>query len=108
LVKSPPCIFHSLWTNVRRAPVTPREGVDVYMVELGLIGKSGNAHADTINSDMEGFIPKLEALIASGAIKPMEYEQIGDVGVGEVLKGLEAFKTRKSDGKKLVVKLATE
>ncbi|EPE33528.1 GroES-like protein [Glarea lozoyensis ATCC 20868] len=90
------------------APVTPREGIDVYIVELGEIGKSGNTNTESVNGDIESFIPKLETLIASGAIKPMGYEQVGDVGVEEVLKGLDAFKTRKSDGKKLIVKLATE
>jgi hypothetical protein len=102
-------VFTQRWLIVGfRAPVAPREGIDVYMVELGEIGKSGSAHADSVNSDIEGFISKLEPLITSGAIKPMEYEQVGDVGVEEVLKGLDAFKTRKSDGKKLIVKLATE
>ena len=91
-----------------REPVKPRDGIDVYMVELGLIGKSGNAHTDSVNSDMEGFIPKLEHLISSGVIMPMEYEQVGEVGVEEVLKGLEAFKARKSDGKKLIVKIAID
>jgi hypothetical protein len=78
------------------------------MVALGQIGKSGNNQADTVNNDIKAFIPEFEKLLESGKVKPMKYEQIGDVGVPEILKGLEAFNTRKSDGAKLVVKVAAE
>lgn len=64
--------------------------------------------ADSVNKDMENFIPKLEKLLESGALRPMEYEQVGETGVEEVLKGLEAFNTRKSDGKKLLVRVGAE
>lgn len=50
-------------------------------------------------------IPKLEAYLEAGHLRPLEYVQVGDVGVGEILKALEAFNNHKS-GKKLVVRLA--
>jgi hypothetical protein len=75
---------------------------------LGLIGQSGDEEKEMVNKDMAAFIPKLEELFTSGALKPMEYEQIGEVGVAEVVKGLEAFNTRKSDGKKVVVRLSAD
>jgi hypothetical protein len=82
------------------------EAVEVYMVKLGLIGKSGDEKTETVNKDMANFIPKLEELFASGALKPMEYEQIGEVGIGSLLGALEGFTARKNDGKKVVVRLA--
>jgi hypothetical protein len=50
-------------------------------------------------------IPKLEKFVASGQLVPSEYVQIGDVGLEEVFKALEAFNTHKS-GKKVIVRLA--
>lgn len=50
-------------------------------------------------------IPKLEEYLEAGLLRPLEYVQVGDVGVGEILKALEAFNNHKS-GKKLVVRLA--
>lgn len=50
-------------------------------------------------------IPKLEEYLEAGLLRPLEYVQVGDVGVGEILKALDAFNNHKS-GKKLVVRLA--
>jgi len=80
----------------------------VYTIELGLIGKSGNEETETVNNDIAGFIPKLEELFASGALKPMDYEQIGEIGIESLPPALEAFTTRKNDGKKVVVRLSTD
>lgn len=57
---------------------------------------------------MEGFIPLLEKYFDEGLLKPMEYEVVGDVGVGEVLKGLDAFNGRKSGEKKVLVRIAAD
>ncbi|KAF4626707.1 hypothetical protein G7Y89_g11455 [Cudoniella acicularis] len=89
-------------------PIEPKEGIEIYVTALGVIGKTGDAHNTAVNNDIAAMIPKLETFLESGEIKPMEYEQIGDVGVGDVLKGLEAFNVRKTDGKKLVVRLSSD
>lgn len=94
--------------SLHRMPIEPQEGISVYMVALGTIGKTGDTHVTTVNEDMVGMIPTLEAFVEKGLIKPMEYEQVGDVGVRGVLQGLESFKTRKNDGKKLVVRLSSD
>ncbi|RDL38343.1 GroES-like protein [Venustampulla echinocandica] len=90
------------------APVEPRKGVEIHLITLGLIGKSGGVSEETVNKDIETYIPKLEQFLESGVVKPNEYEQVGDIGVEEVLKGLGAFKTRKNDGKKLVVRVSAD
>lgn len=93
---------------LHRVPIEPQKGIDVYMVALGVIGKTGDAHVTTVNEDMIAMIPKLETFVEKGLIRPMKYEQVGDVGVGGVLQGLESFKTRKNNGKKLVVRLSSD
>ncbi|KAH6665684.1 chaperonin 10-like protein, partial [Halenospora varia] len=65
-------------------PIEPQKGIDVYMVALGVIGKTGDAHVTTVNEDMIAMIPKLETFVEKGLIRPMEYEQVSDVGVGGV------------------------
>jgi hypothetical protein len=90
-----------------RAPIEKKEGIEIYLCELGLIGRDrDNTLIKEVNDDMISYIPKLEQYFKSGALKPMAWEQLGGVGVEAVLEGLEAFKTRKSDGKKIVVRLA--
>lgn len=78
------------------------------MIHLGLIGKSGDETSDSVNKDMESFIPELEKLLEAGTLKPIEHEQVGSTGVEGILEGLEAFNTRKSDGKKLLVRVGAE
>ena len=78
------------------------------MISLGKIGKTGDESTLQVNQDMEDFIPTLENYLADGSLKPMDYEVVGDVGVGEVLKALEAFNSKKSATKKVVVRLAAE
>ncbi|KFY06771.1 hypothetical protein V492_07747 [Pseudogymnoascus sp. VKM F-4246] len=86
-------------------PIPPREGVLVNQVALGEIGRTGSEKADQINKDIAGMIPRLQEYLEAGQLKPLDYVQVGDVGVGEVLKALEAFNSHKS-GKKLIVRLA--
>lgn len=89
-------------------PIEPKQGVEVYLCSLGQIGRSGSEHTTQVNQDMEGFIPLLEKYFDEGLLKPMEYEVVGDVGVGEVLKGLDAFNGRKSGEKKVLVRIAAD
>lgn len=75
---------------------------------LGALGKSGDAHQQKVTSDVAAFIPELEKFLASGQLKPMDYQVVGDVGFKEVLKGLDVFNGKKAGGKKIVVRLAEE
>ena len=90
-----------------RARIEPQEGVAIYQVALGEIGRSGTERAETVNKEIASLIPKLETYLEAGNLKPLDYVQVGDVGVGEVLKALEAFNNHKS-GKKIVVRLAKD
>lgn len=95
-------------TDRNRVPIEPKEGIEIETVKLGEIGREGNAHIERVNKDIAGFIPKIEKFLESGAIKPMEWDIIEGTNFEAVFKGLEAFNTRKSDGKKLVVRIAEE
>lgn len=77
------------------------------MCTLGEIGRSGNAHIERTNKELTELILKFQPLLDNDSLKPLEYTQIGEVGVDQVLKGLDAFKTHKS-GKKLIVRIADE
>ena len=90
-----------------RTPIHPVDGIEVYIVTLGEIGRSGNAQIERTNKDIADLITKLQPLLESGKLKPQEYVTVGDVGVGEILKALQAFNSHKS-GKKLVVRVARE
>lgn len=72
---------------------------------LGDIGRTDTERAKQANKDISSLIPVLETYVEAGYLKPLDYVQVGDVGVGEILKALEAFKNHKS-GKKLVVRVA--
>ena len=104
-LKSPPTENQRLKST--RSPITPEDGVEVALVKLGEIGRAGNAETEKINRDIAALIVKLEPFLEAGQLKPLEYVKVGDVGVAEILKGIEAFTTHKS-GKKLIVKVAEE
>ena len=79
----------------------------MYLVTLGEIGRSGNAHIDQTNKDLACLILQFEPLLADRHLKPLDYVQVGDMGVEEVLKGLKAYQTHKT-GKKVIVRIAEE
>ncbi|KFX86801.1 hypothetical protein V490_08834 [Pseudogymnoascus sp. VKM F-3557] len=85
--------------------IEPKEGLAVNQVALGDIGRTDTERAIQANKDISSLIPVLETYVEAGYLKPLDYVQVGDVGVGEILKALEAFKNHKS-GKKLVVRVA--
>ncbi|KAL2067553.1 hypothetical protein VTL71DRAFT_1978 [Oculimacula yallundae] len=85
-----------------------KQGIQVNVVSLSKIGKTGNESILHVNQDIEDFIPILEEYLADSSLKPMEYEVIGGIGVSSVLKGLEAFKLRKSATRKIVVRIAEQ
>ena len=91
-----------------RVPIEPVEGIEIDLVTLGAIGKSGDEHQREVTAAIAGYIPQLENLLQSGHLKPMEYEIVGDVGFREVVKALEVYNNRKGSTKKIVVRLAEE
>jgi len=89
-------------------PIEPKEGIETETVTLGEIGREGNAHIERVNKDIAGFIPEIEKFLETGAIKPMEYEIIEGTNFEPVFKGLEVFNNRKSNDKKLLVRVMEE
>ncbi|KFZ15866.1 hypothetical protein V502_05379 [Pseudogymnoascus sp. VKM F-4520 (FW-2644)] len=85
-------------------PIAPQEGIKIYQADLGDIGQGGEERE--INKKVAAYIPVLEKYLSMGALKPMGYEQVGDIGVEEILKGLVAFNTKKGGAKKMVVRLS--
>ena len=83
-------------------------GVKIDQVKLGEIGRKGDTETQDVNTNIARMIPELEKWIESGELEPMEYKLVDGVGFGPVLKGLEGFQGRKSDGKKLVIRIATD
>lgn len=84
------------------------EGIEIDLVTLGAIGKSGDEHQREVTAAIAAFIPQLESLLESGQLKPMEYETIGEVGFKGVLEALDAYNNRKGSTKKIVVRVAEE
>lgn len=94
-------------------PIEEKEGIDIFKVALGQIGRTGGPLAEVavqVNRDIAAFIPKLEKWLESGQIKPPAYVTAneGKVGLDSVLKALEDFNTKKSDGRKLIAKVGTD
>lgn len=90
-----------------RDPVEPIDGIELYRMNLGLLGRTGNPVAEEVNGEVEKFIPKLEKLLANGHLKPMDYQCAG-VGFGGVSEGIQAMNSGKGGGKKIVVRLQDE
>lgn len=96
-----------------RTPIEEKEGIDIFKVALGQIGRTGGALAEVavqVNRDIAAFIPKLEKWLESGQIKPPAYVAAseGKVGFDSVLKALEEFNTKKSDGRKLIARVSAD
>ncbi|KAL3423290.1 Zinc-type alcohol dehydrogenase-like protein C2E1P3.01-like protein 4 [Phlyctema vagabunda] len=81
--------------------------VEVYRIGLGQLGRSGNAFVDKTNSDIIDYIPQLEKLFETGALKPLEYHVAGH-GFEGVLEGLEFLNNGDKMGRKIVVRLQDE
>jgi len=85
-------------------PMESKDNIEIYRIDLGLIGRSGDAHAETINNFIESYIPKLENYLGNGMLKPMEYDIVATEFEG-VVKGIDALSAGKGGGKKIVVRL---
>ncbi|PMD60399.1 GroES-like protein [Hyaloscypha bicolor E] len=89
-------------------PIDLVEGIEIDLVTLGAIGKSGDEHQREVTAEIAAFIPQLEKLLGNGKLKPIEYEVVGAVGFKEVLKALDVYNNRKGSTKKIVVRVADE
>ncbi|KAH8590986.1 chaperonin 10-like protein [Bisporella sp. PMI_857] len=87
------------------APISPQQGIEIYQVTLGDIGRTGSTRIDQVNENITALIPELEKSIENGDLKPMEYEFLDGIDLEPILKGLDGFQNRKSDGRKLVVRV---
>jgi hypothetical protein len=97
----------------QRMPIEEKEGIEIFKVALGQIGRKGGALAEVavqVNRDITAFIPVLEKCLESGEIKPLAYVTAngGKVGFESVLKGVEEFNTKKSDGRKLTARVSVD
>lgn len=88
-------------------PIEPKEGIEIYMVRLGQLGRYGNTLSDEVNENITALIPKLEKYLENGDLKPMEYKVVGE-GFEGVLKGLEVFNSSRTAWKKCVVRLQAD
>jgi hypothetical protein len=91
-------------------PIEEKAGIEIFKVALGQIGRSGGDLAEVavqVNKDIASFIPVLEKWLASGKIKPQAcvLADGGNTGFESVVKAIAEFNTKKSDGKKLVVRV---
>ncbi|KAH8797733.1 chaperonin 10-like protein [Xylogone sp. PMI_703] len=84
-----------------------RPGIRTFRISLGELGRSGNANADLTNTETIKFIPKLEKLLATGALKPLEYVNVGG-GFEGIFEGLTALGEGRGRGRKIVVRLQVD
>jgi hypothetical protein len=89
-------------------PIDPVEGIEIDLVKLGALGKSEDEQQRGITADIATFIPRLEELLGSRQLKPMEYEVVGDVGFKGVLQALDVYNNRKGSTSKIVARVAKE
>lgn len=89
----------------KREAINPRDGIEIYLVTLGEIGRKGNAHIEETNKHIGELVVQFQNILESDAIKPLDYVQVGEVGFEKVLKALDTFSSHKS-GKKVIVQLA--
>jgi len=82
------------------------ENTSMYRCYLGSIGRSGEEDIIVAN-EIAGFIPKLEALLASGAVKPMKYHIAGH-GFESIAEAVKVFESGSLSGTKCIVKVQDE
>jgi NADPH:quinone reductase-like Zn-dependent oxidoreductase len=85
------------------SPIEAPAGVIVDRIKLGQIGRSG-ALADVVNKSLASYIPKFEALLESGELKPMQYSVVGS-GYESIPEGIKISDSGKMGGTKVVIKL---
>lgn len=81
--------------------------INVYIIELGSIGHSGNEHLTALNKKISSYISTLEELLENGHLKPQDYEVIGK-GFPGVEEGYDALNAGSRVGKKILVRLADD
>jgi hypothetical protein len=84
-----------------------RPNIETSRIKLGQLGRTDNAIALEVNSAVASFIPKLEKLLESGTLKPLDYFVAGE-GFEGVLEGLKVLNEGGGKGKKIVVRLQSD
>lgn len=82
-------------------------GIKTFRINLGLLGRSGNAASETTNAEVKAFIPQLERLFDTGKLRPLDYFLAG-TGFENISDGIAAMREGRGKGRKVIVKLQDE
>lgn len=96
-----------LTNNEYRSEISPLEGIKMHRVELGPIGRTGDAikNQPNLNKDIASYIPMIEGLIEAGKLVPNEFQVIGDVGFESVIEAWKEQQKNAGAGAKYLAKL---
>ncbi|KAF4965825.1 hypothetical protein FSARC_6418 [Fusarium sarcochroum] len=79
--------------------------INEYRAELGHLCRLDEPDGAQVTSDISGWIPALEAHLAAGTLKPLEYQVIDGVGWDKVIQGINDLEGGKAAKK--IVQLST-
>lgn len=105
-----PCVLSHLTSH--RSPIAVPDGINDYRIRLGQLGREddgalisdGSRVGGATNRAVRSWVPLLEAHLAGGTLKPLEYEVV----TGEAYEAaVEAVKRQEKGGlsRKLVVRI---
>lgn len=89
---------------MQRDTIEEQEGINIYRVHLGQIGKYGEPVGDAINREVEKLIPRLETLLWKGLLEPNDGEVVA-TGFEGVSFAVDLSTKGGIGGKKILVKL---
>ncbi|KAM0560091.1 hypothetical protein ACHAPJ_004051 [Fusarium lateritium] len=81
--------------------------INEYRAELGHLCRLDEPDGAQVTSDISGWISSLEAHLAAGTLKPLEYQIVDGVGWDKVIQGIKDFEGGKA-AKKIVVRTQEE
>lgn len=84
------------WTEMKVA-----EGINVYRVQLGHLGEDSSI-GEHVSGLISSWIPALESHLASGKLRPLEYQAASGLGFDKVIEGIADLEAGKAT-KKIVV-----
>lgn len=90
-----------------RSPFNTASTIREHRVELGHMGREDEEMGVQVTNAVRAFVPAIEAHLAAGTLKPLEYELMDGVGYDAVV---QAIKRQEKGGlaKKLVVRVKHE
>ncbi len=105
------CLVTQVWylvlTPRYRSDTATPSSIHEYRIQLGTIGKVDTATGAKVTEQLVSWIPQLEARVADGTIKPLEYELVDGVGWDKVIEGISQLRQGKTN-KKIVVRVQAE